>query len=171
LQELVKQQEGLFNMLFEAQEASKGIETEGNFMQNGGTVNDLMAKYNISAEEAMKLVPSMQDAGTFNVPEASAIEESIIPFDPELIGGVRRLENIYEKPQYGKQSEVGTGYFGDTVTYNSLDVQKNIKRLHPELYDKYFKQGKIMPGDVAGFQKDINKKYDDLKEDYKKQLG
>lgn len=171
LQELVKQQEGLFNMLFEAQEASKGVETEGNFMQNGGTVNDLMAKYNISAEEAMKLIPSMQDAGTFNVPEASAIEESIIPFDPELIGGVRRLENIYEKPQYGKQSEVGTGYFGDTVTYNSLDVQKNIKRLHPELYDKYFKQGKIMPEDVAGFQKDINKKYDDLKEDYKKQLG
>ena len=47
-------------MLFEAQEASKGIETEGNFMQNGGTVNDLMAKYNISAEEAMKLVPSFQ---------------------------------------------------------------------------------------------------------------
>ena len=60
LQELVKQQEGLFNMLFEAQEASKGIETEGNFMQEGGTVNDLMAKYNISAEEAMKLVPSFQ---------------------------------------------------------------------------------------------------------------
>lgn len=60
LQELVKQQEGLFNMLFEAQEASKGIETEGNFMQQGGTVNDLMAKYNISAEEAMKLVPSFQ---------------------------------------------------------------------------------------------------------------
>ena len=60
LQELVKQQEGLFNLLFEAQEASKGIETEGNFMQNGGTVNDLMAKYNISAEEAMKLVPSFQ---------------------------------------------------------------------------------------------------------------
>jgi hypothetical protein len=28
-----------------------------------------------------------------------------------------------------------------------------------------------MPEDVAGFQKDINKKYDDLKEDYKKQLG
>jgi hypothetical protein len=174
LQELVKQQEGLFNMLFEAQEASKGIETEGNFMQNGGTVNDLMAKYNISAEEAMKLVPSFQGvegSSTYNVPEASAIEESIIPFDPELIGGVRRLENIYEKPQYGKQSEVGTGYFGDTVTYNSLDVQKNIKRLHPELYDKYFKQGKIMPEDVAGFQKDINKKYDALKEDYKKQLG
>jgi hypothetical protein len=60
LQELVQQQEGLFNMLFEAQEASKGIETEGNFMQQGGTVNDLMAKYNISAEEAMKLVPSFQ---------------------------------------------------------------------------------------------------------------
>ena len=60
LQELVKQQEGLFNMLFEAQEASKGVETEGNFMQKGGTVNDLMAKYNISAEEAMKLVPSFQ---------------------------------------------------------------------------------------------------------------
>ena len=174
LQELVKQQEGLFNMLFEAQEASKGIETEGNFMQQGGTVNDLMAKYNISAEEAMKLVPSFQGvegSSTYNVPEAAAIEESIVPFDPELIGGVRRLENVYEKPQYGKQSEVGTGYFGDTVTFNSMDVQKNIKRLHPELYDKYFKQGKIMPEDVAGFQRDINKKYDDLKEDYKKQLG
>lgn len=60
LQELVQQQEGLFNILFEAQEASKGVETEGNFMQEGGTVNDLMAKYNISAEEAMKLVPSFQ---------------------------------------------------------------------------------------------------------------
>jgi len=67
LQELVKQQEGLFNMLFEAQEATKVMEEGGNYMQNGGTVNDLMAKYNISAEEATKLIPSMQDAGTFNI--------------------------------------------------------------------------------------------------------
>jgi hypothetical protein len=60
LQGLLQQQEEVFNLLFETQEASKGIPTEGNYMQDGGTVNDLMVKYGISAEDAKKLVPSFQ---------------------------------------------------------------------------------------------------------------
>ena len=102
LQELVKQQEGLFNMLFEAQEASKGIETEGNFMQQGGTVNDLMAKYNISAEEAMKLVPSFQ-----GVEGSSTYYEQSNPYFFQNPGREGRLEDWTNSQMYKAEYELG----------------------------------------------------------------
>jgi hypothetical protein len=113
LQELVQQQEGLFNMLFEAQEASKGIKTEGNFMQQGGTVNDLMAKYNISAEEAMKLVPSFQKGSTFNDADlefqrmkGKGYEQSN-PYFFQNPGREGRLEDWVNSQMYKAEYELG----------------------------------------------------------------
>lgn len=70
MQELSKMEgtrQQVFDLLFQSQEATKAQETqEGNFMRDGGTIKDLMTKYNISEEDAKTLIPNYQKGG---VPE------------------------------------------------------------------------------------------------------
>lgn len=177
LQELVKQQEGLFNMLFEAQEASKGVETEGNFMQNGGTVNDLMAKYNISAEEASKLIPSFQDAGTYNVPEQidkGNIYSPTNPNNPLFAGQIpqnlpsNRVANTFEQSSYGYQKPNRDWKdFGNLNKEQQAEVLKDISRVFPSLAQKFLKDG--VPTNSAEFQLAINNHYDTIIKDAEKQ--
>ena len=149
LQELVKQQESLFNMLFEAQEASKGIETEGNFMQNGGTVNDLMAKYNISAEEAMKLVPSFQgdkDSSTYTIDKFGN------PIDFQNLTDAATVGQMYgEAPKYTpEEKEVIKKSYSKIVKdkksleelYRAIDSDSLV--YNPGML-KALKEGKKMP--------------------------
>lgn len=165
----IKRQE-VFSLLFDAQEATKTQETkEANFMQNGGTIRDLMLKYNISEDDAEKLIPNYQGIFPSQYPQAE--EVSIVPFDPNIVGAVGAERNKFEPNTFGKQREVGTNYYGDVVTFNSMDVQNQIKRLHPDLYEKYFKGNTIKPSDVANFQKDINLKYNTQLDNAKKLYG
>lgn len=60
LGELEKPKQDMFNLLFFAQEATKEKETETDKKQDGGTINDLMSKYNISKERFQEM---FQDGG------------------------------------------------------------------------------------------------------------
>ena len=176
LQELVKQQEGLFNMLFEAQEATKVMEEGGNFMQNGGTVNDLMAKYNISAEEASKLIPSFQDAGTYNVPEQidkGNIYSLTNPNNPLFAGQIpqnlpsNRVANTFEQSSYGYQKPNRDWKdFGNLNKEQQAEVLKDISRVFPSLAQKFLKDG--VPTNPAEFQLAINNHYDNIIKDAEK---
>jgi hypothetical protein len=168
LSEMEGTRQQVFDLLFQSQEATKAQETQqGNFMRDGGTIRDLMTKYNISEEDAKTLIPNYQ--GIF--PSEYQQPTSIVPFDPNVVGNVGSERNRFEPKDFGKQREVGTNYYGDVVTFNSMDVQKQIAKLHPELYKKYFSEGQIKPSDVRNFQKDINLKYSTQLNNAKKLFG
>lgn len=170
IEPLEKKKEEMFNLLYTAQEDSKSKkENKDNFMQDGGSVQSLASKYNISEDKLKEILPQYQD-GKGNV------YSPLNPNNPLFVGQTSfdatqdgRISNRYEDPsKFIKQTEVGTGYFGDVVTYNSEDVQNQIKKLHPEIYSQYFKEGEIKPKDVKGFQQAIKSKYEKILTDAEK---
>lgn len=164
---LEEEKEKMFDLLFDSQENSKTEAEAKNFMKNGGNFSELADKYGISLERAMEILPQYQDGGNIYSPTN--------PNNPLFAGQTSfptqngRVANIYEDPnKFIKQTEVGTGYFGDVVTYNSMEVQNEIKRLHPEIYNQFFKDGKIKPDNVKEFQKAIKNKYEKILVDAEK---
>jgi len=87
----------------------------------------------------------------------------------------RRIGSKFENPELYKKQEATTGdwtSFGELLKDNPQEVLSEIKRVHPELYSKYFKDGKIPShGKIGEFQDDINKKYESIKNDYIKTYG
>jgi len=79
MQELSKMEgtrQQVFDLLFQSQEATKTQETkEANFMQDGGTIRDLMTKYNISEEDAKTLIPNYQGIFPSQYPQETADTE------------------------------------------------------------------------------------------------
>lgn len=72
--EVARQQ--VFDLLFQSQEVTKAQETQqGNFMRDGGTIKDLMTKYNISEEDAKTLIPNYQGIFPSQYPQETADTE------------------------------------------------------------------------------------------------
>lgn len=86
-----------------------------------------------------------------------------------------RIGSAYENPNlYIKQSQVdplAEGY-GELLKQNPEGVIKEIKKLHPEIYQKMFDGNKLKKGISAfDFQKAIGDKYDSILKDYETLYG
>lgn len=88
-------------------------------------------------------------------------------------GGIR-VANQYEDPNlYKKQGATSEGWdsFGELLKSKPQEVLTEIKRVHPELYSKYFKGDKINKNNIAEFQIAVNNKYDSIVKDAESLYG
>lgn len=142
VQELEPQKNEMFELLYNQQEASKEIEENTNKMQNGGMIQDLMQKYNITPERVKEM---FQDGG--------------------------RIEGFGYKPSFTYQKTNDPNFQGSYGELNkktpSEVLQDNVRRF-PELA-KQFNLDKGTPSgeNIAKFQLAINKHYDTILEDAK----
>lgn len=100
-----------------------------------------------------------QMEGQMSNPQEEAQE---VPMAQEGI----RIGSKYEDPNlYKKQAQVGEDWqsFGELLKEKPKEVLSEMKRLHPELYNTYFKDDKIPSNAKIGeFQDAINQKYTDI---------
>lgn len=86
-----------------------------------------------------------------------------------------RVASKFENPSlFTKQDPTTEEWqtFGELLKSNPNEVLNEIKRVHPELYNKYFKDNKVPSYDkIRNFQEDVNKKYEDIRQDYIKVYG
>lgn len=115
---LEKEREGLFDLLFEIQEATKESPESGNMMEKGGVI-ELANKYGISQERAAELLrdlPMYQDAGQY------------VRGDNNLDGTVDEKDNLYNdyKQLYAKNRDLiikstgRTDFTKSPMTVNTL---------------------------------------------------
>lgn len=139
-------------------------------LQQGTNPNEVieqLIKNGIPHEEAMQMVQTImqQMQGAQQVPQKEAQ-----PIMQE--GG--RIGSKYENPElYKKQSRTGEGWesFGELLKDKPKDVLSEIKRVHPELYLKFFKDDKINKDNIAEFQLAVNKKYNTIVDNAKTLYG
>jgi hypothetical protein len=82
-----------------------------------------------------------------------------------------RIGNKYEDNQLFKKQEATTedwNTFGELLKTNPTQVTAEIKRLHPELYNKFFVDGLLPKSKVDAFQNAIDDKYKLILDDAKK---
>lgn len=177
LEELEPVKAKMFDLLFTAQEATKDTQPEDNVMQVGGTIQDLIIKYNIEPNKLKELLPQYQEAGIFNVQEQvdrGNIYSPTNPNNPLFAGTVsqglssQRVANTFEQSQYGYQKPNRDWRdFGNLNKEQQSEVLKDISRVFPSLADKFLKEG--VPTNPAEFQLAINNHYDSLIKDAEKQ--
>lgn len=88
--------------------------------------------------------------------------------------GIRVKSKFESSDLYKKQNPNSKSWasFGELLKENSAEVLGEMKRLHPELYGKYFKDDKVPTYDkIKSFQEGVNSKYEDIKKDYVKKYG
>lgn len=142
VQELEPQKNDMFELLYNQQEASKETEENTNKMQNGGMIQDLMQKYNITPERVKEM---FQDGG--------------------------RIEGFGYKPSFTYQKTNDPNFQGSYGELNkktpSEVLQDNVRRF-PELAKQFnLDKGKPSGENIAKFQLAINKHYDTILEDAK----
>lgn len=160
-QPLEEERKSVFDEVFKAQESQKPKEEkEDDKMQDGGMFNGDMVisyakKHGISPDRAMELVNMYKNGG----------------YRAYQSGGVR-VANPFEDPaKFIKQTEFGTGYYGDVVLNNQEKVAQENARLHPELYSQFFGENQYTPKDPKAFQQAINTKYQSILADAEKTYG
>lgn len=142
VKELEPQKNEMFELLYSQQEASKEVEEKTNKMQNGGMIQDLMQKYNITPERVKEM---FQNGG--------------------------RIEGFGYKPSFTYQKTNDPNFQGSYGELNKKTpnevLQDNVRRF-PELA-KQFNLDKGTPSgeNIAKFQLAINKHYDSILEDAK----
>jgi hypothetical protein len=88
--------------------------------------------------------------------------------------GIRIANDLENQDLYKKQNATNNSFktFGKLLKDNPQEVLNRIKKLHPELYTKYFKDNEIPTYDkIRSFQEGINSKYESIKNDYIKTYG
>lgn len=175
----------LFNDAFERQEKSKPknekeVEEDGEF-QMGGVIKTLASKYGVDEERAKEIAKNFFQGGgmqPYNERDKGDIYSMYNPNNPLFAGTTidpatgMKVPNSFEDPEgFKHQNEYGTGYFGETVLNNSMAVQGEINRVHPDLTSQFFDQGKIMPRKTLDFQKATNSKYEAILRDASKIYG
>ena len=124
LEELEPVKAKMFDLLFTAQESTKEKQPEDNVMQAGGTIQDLIIKYNIEPNKLKELLPQYnnggelpkyQVAGVANVPQADlefqrmkgrGYEQSN-PYFFQNPGREGRLEDWTNSQMYKAEYELG----------------------------------------------------------------
>lgn len=140
----VKRQE-VFSLLFDAQEATKAKETqEGNFMQNGGTIRDLMLKYNISEDDAEKLIPNYQDGGIDKFGRPTTL--------PQYISDATTVGQMYgEAPKYTPEEKEAIKKSYSKIVKDKKSLEELYRAIDSDslVYNpgmlKALKEGKKMP--------------------------
>ena len=148
--EVARQQ--VFDLLFQSQEATKAQETQqGNFMRDGGTIRDLMTKYNISEEDAKTLIPNYQ--GIF----PSTYEQPIDKFGnpttlPQYVSDATTLGKMTANiPKYTEEEKkiIKDSYAKIIKDKQSLQTLYNAIDTDSLVYNpgmlKALKEGKKMP--------------------------
>ena len=81
-----------------------------------------------------------------------------------------RVQNKYENPElFIKQGATTEDWktFGEILKTNPKEATAEIKRLHPELYTKFFVNGELPKSKVQDFQNAVDEKYKNILEDAK----
>lgn len=160
--ELVKMQEGGEQQQQQAQ-MEELFQIVVNALQQGASPEEVvqqMVEQGVPQEAAMQVVQQVVSQTQTEQPMAQQ-------------GG--RIASRYENPElYRKQNPTSESWesFGELLKNNPTEVLNEIKRIHPELYNKYFPNGKIgSDKTIADFQLAVNKKYDNILSDAEKLYG
>ena len=181
--ELQKHQDEAFKTIFEEQEKipKKGETKE---FQEGGEVPQEQEGMDIMQQVSMMLQQGVTpEVVTQQLVEAGYPEEEAIAVLQEVMqqeqapmmqeGG--RISSKYEnKDLYKKQEATSENWesFGELLKNNPEQVLGEVQRLHPELYNKFFSNGKIgSEKTIAEFQLALNNKYENILKDATKLYG
>jgi hypothetical protein len=96
VEELEPLKNEMFELLYNQQEASKETEESTNKMQNGGSIQDLMQKYNISPERVKEM---FQDGGTPKIDKFGRPIPSLNKFQPGITLGQMQGQNRKYTPE------------------------------------------------------------------------
>jgi len=211
-------------MLSTQQQGKEGLDMNNNrvasLYQEGGRIEELAKKYNISLDRAYQLLQEggqvapvqevfqvvtqmlqqglppeqiVQQLVQMGLPEQQAVQaiqevanqlQGQSPQEESMEGNLSnpteegqevpmaqegiRIGSKFEDPAlYKKQSATSEGWdsFGELLKTKPKEVLDEIKRIHPELYAVYFKDGKINKNNIADYQLAVNKKYDSIVRD------
>ena len=163
---VLKKQEGGLHTAQEEQiegQASNPQEEQGEI-----TPDQIIQSYaEISGIDPQTIVAELQKLSPEK--QQQALQEMYNAVNPQPMmqeGG--RIPNKYENPDlYINQTATDSEWnsFGELMKNNPKEVLSEIKRIHPELYQKYFPNGKVDKNKVAEFQLAVNKKYDNILKD------
>lgn len=140
---------------------AQGQPQEEAMMQIGGMVqqdpmlNKLAKKYGIPADRVQQLLEGGKK-------------------DYYQKGGIRTASKFENPELYRKQEATSENWesFGQLLKENPKEALSEIKRVHPELYNTYFKGDKIPDNNKLGqFQNATNEKYTAIEQDYIKKYG
>ena len=96
VQELEPQKNEMFELLYSQQEASKETEEKTNKMQNGGMIQDLMQKYNITPERVKEM---FQDGGEPKIDKFGKPIPNLDKFQPAITMGKMAGTNRQYTPE------------------------------------------------------------------------
>lgn len=142
-----------------------------NALQQGASPEQViqeMVAQGVPQEQAVQLVQQVAQQLQGQSPQEE-VQETIVAQQ-----GVR-IANKYENPElYIKQNPTSESWesFGELLKSKPKEVLTEIKRIHPELYSKYFPNDKIgSDKTIADFQLDVNRKYNNIVSDAEKLYG
>ena len=135
-------------------------------LQNGADPNQVvqgLIEQGVEEQEAVNIVSEMTQG------EHQMQSGGQVYAQQGRIGSKLENQELYKKQNPTSKS---WGSFGELLKENPTEVLGEMKRLHPELYSKYFKDDKIPTYDkIKSFQEGVNSKYEDIKKDYVKKYG
>lgn len=143
----------MFDLLFKAQEDSKGKKGDNNSFQAGGQ-KEFPQNQTYYDNQGNIFSPNNPNNPLFYGKQAQPLPS-------------QRVANIFEKSKYGYQPQNRNWKdFGNLNKEQQTEVLKDIGRVLPSLADKFLKEG--VPKNPAEFQLAINSHYDNLIKDAEK---
>jgi hypothetical protein len=130
-----------------------------------------LVQMGIPSEQVMQLIQAVAQQMQGQSPQEEQMEGQMSnpqeeSQEPVMAQEGLRIGSKYEDPNlYKKQSQVGEDWqsFGELLKEKPKEVLSEVKRLHPELYNTYFKDDKVPSNVKIGeFQDAINQKYTDI---------
>lgn len=166
--ELIKMQEG-GEQVPQEQAQDQMVQMIVEALQQGASPDEIinsLVQQGIPQEQAMGIVEqiAMEMQGGQNAPQEEQVQYA----------QQGRIGSKYEDPNlFKKQTPTGEGWesFGELLKDKPKEVLAEIKRVHPELYATYFKDDKINKGNIAEYQRAVNKKYENILQDAEKVYG
>lgn len=131
LEELEPVKAKMFDLLFTAQEATKEVQPEDNVMQTGGTIQDLIIKYNIEPNKLKELLPQYNNGGELPKYQGQNGSNIFNETDPKIdkFGRNINFQNMTDAATLGKM-------YGEARKYTPEEKQAIKKYYETVVKDK-----------------------------------